>query len=427
MSSNLVTKTSIGATILIIALGSGLGFRQLSEISDLQQQVDANDPQTDNSPPPRRRILSSSNNSIADITTGLVELEPYGKEDPDLDKPYLDAQFKIEIASLSSVQSEEIVRQLLMSEKELSKSEIRVVRYSLTSLADEQPQATLDLIKLALEHPAFPNPSSFRKSATAALINLGREELDSVNNWFNSDSKISSVERFKVINGIFALRALGGFEEPFALVNSKMQGRNDIAAAIYGIQDSLTLESAEDYLSAVRKSELSPELKRQALKAFAIREFAPDFETTASWIESQNLEYQEIRGILNGLCDIMKPDRLPKWITWVAEDSVKRDRFSGNYESAMSHLLATMVKVDFVEVGQLINSLPENSRAKEYARSEYAKHMSSVNPKVAIEWFNTLPPGKEKTKTGRELYQKYHLMNPTMAEEFAIKNKLYVE
>ena len=238
MSPNLVTKTSIGATILIIALGSGLGFRQLSEISDLQQQVDANDPQIDNSPPPRRRILSSSNNSIADITTGLVELEPYGK------------------AALSSVQSEEIVRQLLMSEKELSKSEIRVVRYSLTSLADEQPQATLDLIKLALEHPAFPNPSSFRKSATAALINLGREDLDSVNNWFNSDSKISSVERFKVINGIFALRALGGFEEPFALVNSKMQGRNDIAAAIYGIQDSLTLESAEDYLSAVRKSEL---------------------------------------------------------------------------------------------------------------------------------------------------------------------------
>ena len=426
MSSVVFSRFSIGASLLILAIGIGLGSRQLSEISRLQQQVDSDPSHSSTSTSPRRRTLSSRKESTEETSARLVELEPYGKEDADLDKRFMDAKFVTQITTLSSSQSEEIARQFLLSGNELSKSEIRVVRYCLLSLADENPAVSLDLIKIGLKHPSFPSPHSFHKALNASLVNLGSVDLDPVNEWFNSGPDTQVVEQTKVLRDIFEKRSQRNYDETFTLFNNDVHGQMNKIWAMYGIHESLTLDRAGDYLTAVRNSELSPEQKREALEAFGTQNFAPDFEAAVSWIKDNNFEYQEFRGVLNGLRRKGAGD-LDKWISWIVDDSITRNRFSGAYESAMSNLLSAMVREDFVKAGKLINSLPERSRAKEYARSEYAKHMSSVNLDVAIEWFNSLPNGAEKIKTGRDLLQKYHLIAPDKAEEFAIKNNLYIE
>lgn len=424
--SQLSTKLSISAALLILALGVSLGSRQQSEIAQLQQQAESEVSQSNHSSSSRRRTVSTAKKTTSETIAKLLELEPYSKKDPEIDRRELDTYFKIEIASLSSSQAEKIARTILNSKNELNKAEIRLFRYSLVALADEHPQTTLEFINTALETSAFSNISQFRASAIPALTNLGKENLGAVIKWFASEPEIARTEQNKVLREIFKKRAPRNYSEALSLIENEIPNSMAQTWAMYGLHDSLTWDQIDDFLFSIRKSTASPNLKREALEVLGIRSLGKDVKTITEWIAENNFTYEEIRGVLNGL-KRRGAGSQTEWINWIAKDSLSRNRFSGAYQSAVRNLLTDLIHKDFVKAGQLINSLPHGSKIQEFAKTKYTYHISNLDLEAAIEWFDTLPPSTEKTKTGRDLYHKLFHTKPDLAEEFAIKNQLYVD
>lgn len=430
MISKTSSKISASITLVILAIGLWAGIRQTNQISKLKEQAKA--PSTSEAPTSQdsktqtRQKLPDDKISTDQLITTLLDLEPYGKDDPNIDNRTMNAQFKGEIATLTPSESEAVVKRLLSTKDDFTSSEVRLIRYCLKSLSDENPRSSLELIETVSKIPAF-SRISFARTASTALVNLGSQDLEAFNEWFESGFEIRHLQKDAALREIFYRKSQQSFPEAFALLHSSVANvGHQQAWAMYGIHTSLSIERAEDYLQAVRNSELPPNLKREAMEAFGTKNFAPDFESKISWIQSNDLSSEEILGLLDGLAR-RGSGEASEWITWIGNDLEPKGPYTGDHMAAVRNLLSNLVSEDFVKAGHLINSLPEGSKTQQYAKVKYADHLSSVNPKMAVEWFDILPDSPQKTKAGRSIYHSLSFQDPDLAEKFAAENNLYID
>ncbi len=427
--SRLFSPYSLGATIVILVLGLGLGSKQVSELKELkelQQRPQTIGPESGSNTPSRTRSISQAQGAADEVINKLADLEPYGKKDPSLDLKTQDAFFKIQIATLPSSQLEKVIDHLMGSEPPLSTSETRIFRYALLALADEHPVKTLDLVKTALSLPAFPKTSEFRSAISQALTNLNLSDLHRVDEWFQSGPKIRGLRASTVITKLFSRQAGADYPEAFRLVGQELKDPEHQAAAVKGIRASLTQESASEFLSALRRSTLSSDLKNNALEKIGTGNVWPDVHTTTAWMLENNFTREELNAVLNGLYR-RGSGREEEWIAWLTQDSIDMGKFSNTHKRALQNLLSSLIRQDFVKAGNLINSLPSKSKAQNFAESQYSLQIRSVDQKAAIDWFLSLDPGPTRTTTGQILYHELFRKDPLAAEEFARKGKLYLD
>ena len=111
-----------------------------------------------------------------------------------------------------------------------------------------------------------------------------------------------------------------------------------------------------------------------------------------------------------------------QWLDWLARSEMPDDLVK---ERAFQ-LATEWAGNDYLAAGKWLNSAPEGP-GKSAVTSAYAAKVYPRNPKVAMQWIQTLPQGPERTKALQMIYQgmqKKGSLDTSVAESFAREHGL---
>ena len=96
-------------------------------------------------------------------------------------------------------------------------------------------------------------------------------------------------------------------------------------------------------------------------------------------------------------------------------------------ESAMrdnvDNLIGQWTQQDYLAAGRWLTAAPEGP-AKQAAVSTYAGTVAEYEPKVAVQWADTLPEGEQRRRTYETILENWPKIDSAAAEAFAAKHGL---
>ena len=124
------------------------------------------------------------------------------------------------------------------------------------------------------------------------------------------------------------------------------------------------------------------------------------FVEVSDWIESANLSGDELDAATRDMQKKVRVGETGQWLDWLAKrdlpDDVSKDR--------AFELATAWTEKDYLAAGKWLKSAPD-SPEKSAVASAYAAKVYPYDPEGAMQWIQTLPEGRDRSKAVEIIYQ----------------------
>ena len=175
---------------------------------------------------------------------------------------------------------------------------------------------------------------------------------------------------------------------------------------------NVTLAALREYLGAQKDD---PTVSQQADRSFGYFswDFKPDgFEAARQWVASANLSPQELESFCAGLSISSEVDEPARWIEWMGATFPP-----GKGDDQIVNLISRWTRDDYEAAGKWLGSAAEGP-VKNAAIRGYAQAIFPQEPETAIQWLMTLPPGKDRDSTLKNIHRNWPENDPAAKEAF---------
>jgi hypothetical protein len=162
------------------------------------------------------------------------------------------------------------------------------------------------------------------------------------------------------------------------------------------------------------------EVESRAWQALAEQIAEDGFEAGSKWLLSVKPTSEELSGILDvmgmGLANARRVDDAGRWMEWIAK--TLPDDTSDDH---IARLMKSWTSGDYEAAGNWLASAPEGP-VKIAATRSYAQTVFKHDPETAMQWINTLPPGRDRDDTLKTIQANWAKDDPEGAAAFAREN-----
>ena len=418
-------RISIAISIIILAIGLATGLMHQRQLTTLRKdreqlakraaklgvQVESRDP-TGRSKLSIRRQESSDSPTLSVLDQlsayrrAMEELRQSGADcGPALQNQGFDLMERL--MDLDPEEMKQVIDSLVadMPQPEQEYSRRQMIELSIQMLAEDHPDVALSLFTNSrnlieeLEHG--------ETVITTSLANWAKKDPAAALAWIHQNQEgVPGIDRNEMISSTLAGAAKTDPKFAFKLLSEvetdKVHAIRAIAEAAHSPDDrTATLSAFRTYLTTVSDPVERESLRKIALGGFVESLSKESFETATSWMGAQNFSAEERDELVRALPEMATIEQSGKWIEWMAH-SLPPEKLG----ERVDQLVAPWTAMDCHAVAKWLGGQPDGP-AKTAAISAYAKTVAEHEPQSAVQWAMTLPAGEERSKTLKDIYQKW--------------------
>lgn len=429
-------KVSIAASILILlvaALFAFHGHQQLVTVRESHEKLVFSASQLGISVDPAHpdaavRITKRERvNKEADAKAAALEFIAFAREmeamekkggppDEGLQKRVLEMMDRL--MSLDSSQLKILIAEVRAARDLKDETRQGLIGFSIMTLSNDHPQAALALLTESSD--LFKDKGMGTHVISSSLAKWAKDDPLSALEWLRrNNGKFPDLITDDAKRGLIAGTAIQDPRLAFKLVGELdikevSQAISSIAHAARTPEErTATLVALRDHLAAIPDEKARAEAGRAALDQLARSALQENFDSASQWIASSKLTPEELESFADGLHHSSKTSECGQWVEWVGHN-LPPDKAA----QKIGNLVSNWTRNDYLAAGKWLTTAPEGPTKNAAIRS-YALTVSRYEPETAAQWALTLPPGKDRDQTLRNIYQNWPGDDGAAKEAFA--------
>ena len=292
-----------------------------------------------------------------------------------------------------------------------------LIGFSIMTLANDHPQAAIAIFTESAD--LLKESGMGNQVISSALTHWAKDDPLAAVEWVrangtkfpelvNDDAKRGIISGTAVNDPKLAFKLIGelGLKDPSQAVSNIMK------AAVTAEMRNASLAALREYAAASPDEVIRDRTVSDALSGMTYQLTREGFIAATRWLDSAGLSEKELEGFVSGgLAGSNRYEETGKWIEWSGE---KLPEPSGT----ISQLVRQWTRNDFQAAGKWLATTPDGP-TKNVSIRAYAETVSQYEPETAAQWAMTLPPGKDREQTLRNIHGKWPKEDAAAREAFA--------
>ena len=314
-------------------------------------------------------------------------------------------KFKDRITALDPTQMKILIAEICASLELEKESRERLVSLPIMILTSDHPQTALALLA---ESPDFMTKNVMNSDAVyESLTRWAKDDPAAALEWVRANgAKFPDLVDDDTKRGMISGTAMKDPQLAFKLIAEL--GIKDGDRAIYGIagaaktseQRTAILAALRAHLTTLPEGKIRDQASEAAIQELGVNTFKESFEAGSKWLENAALNREQ----LAEFCDLsygIKREETGKWIEWI-DTKLPVEKCKGN----IRQLVRNWTEIDYQAVGKWLATTPDGL-SKNISIRCYAEDIAEYEPASAAQWAMTLPPGKDRNETLKNIYQNW--------------------
>ncbi len=307
----------------------------------------------------------------------------------------------------------------LLDSTEISEDRRKGVIYRLIlHLKERDPQTALEMLCAAPE--LFPDDSPLKYTISDTFALLARQDMNRMIDWFKAnEAKMPADVSEKCKTAAIGIAAQEDPRRAFDLIrelgvkNPDSAIRNIAEVAKEAGPRTVALGVIREYLATISNEWERRQMRHRGIATLANKAAEEGFEKGTRWIADAGLSAEELESLPQGFEVPDKSTESGKWIEWLAETVHGRTT-----DERIRYLVSKWTGQDHRAAGEWLAAAPDGP-TKNISIQAYAATVSKYEPETATKWTLTLPPGKDRDRTLKNICQNWPNNDPAAKEAFA--------
>ncbi|RYD23235.1 MAG: hypothetical protein EOP88_04930 [Verrucomicrobiaceae bacterium] len=381
-----------------VSRAAGLGVSTVSLDGKATRLVTKRDRETSN---------EAGKQEVAELFDLLKDADA-AEEQSETDKKFEKAMERLIL--LGPEAAELLIRQVLADKELKRENKEGILGFMLSKLCEEKPQAVLHLL------PDLSGISADEKEDLhirdtllgMSLTNWGTKDPRATGKWMRENAA-----RFpNAINDSTKVGVLAGAarnDPALALAQIDEMEIADKEQAITVITRSAktaeartaTLSALRDYFSRLPDGDAKTGGMTKAIRVLVGSAFQEGYDSGTRWLETSNLDSSEM-AIAGSAIEYHHTHKdTARWLDWLGKNLP-----AGNAGEPIGRIMTKWTELDYQEAGKWLATAPAGA-ARSVSVQAYAAAVSRYEPDTAVQWAMTLPAGKDRDATLRQIHQNW--------------------
>ena len=436
-------KASIALTLLILALGAGIGWRDRQQVSaarELHEKLTreaaasglsreeepstAFKPRLRRKPEVRARFVFDGYIAYFRDHERMAASGDLQAAEAGMNERFMEIQEQIHCLDVDEAK---LLIAELRSCKEVDANRCRyLIESIIEGFVEDRPSSALEILSESVATVADPYIQSW-----------SRDVIDSAIKKWAEDDPAAALEWVRRNKGTFPADQMDGAKK--ALIKGaairdpqaafRLLGEVDIEdtdSGIYSImnacktpeQMNAALSGLQDYLGSIKDEQQRADARQNALGSMAVAAARSGFESGTKWLASANPSADGMENFaanLGGNISHIKGDDAAKWATWIGENSP-----AGGTDKILRTYVDGWAGTDYRAAAEWIKATPDGPSKNSSVRA-YAELVSQYEPETAVQWAETLPAGSDRDATLKTIRKNWAKKDAEGAAAFALK------
>jgi hypothetical protein len=431
-------KISIALSLLILGIGAVLGWQDHQRLAKVRMSHDRLVVETTQSGIVRDSVHTVDGSHVtkrerdrkhegkeAEAKNAAAEFIAFVKEMDAMDKKggqsEVGKQEKIlkmmdRMMALDSVQLKILIAEVRVNQGSKNQSQEAYIGLSIRVLANNHPQAALALIT---ESPDLLSGLMNRIVISSAMIKWAKDDPAAASEWVRANG-----EKFSALVDdnakCWMIKSVANNNPKLAFKLIAELGLKDGDEVIRGIataaktpeERTATLAALRAHLATLPEGEMRDNASGTALPYLGQNAAKEGFEAGSKWIENAALTSEQLAQV----CDFssgVKREESGKWVEWMGAKLPV-----GKSKDGIHNLVRKWAEDDYQAAGRWLAGTPDGPTKNISIRS-YAETVAKYEPESAAQWAMTLPPGKDREETLKNIYEKWPPNDEVAKEVFS--------
>ncbi len=418
-------KISIAISVLILAVGFAIRWndqRTLTVVREAHAKLVAEagrlgistDPAA-LAAVPRPTKRGEREDKQAEARLAAVEFIAFAKEmealqnkgdQPDEAMQKRTMEFMDRMMSLDASQLKFLIAELRETTELKDETRQGLIAFSIMTLASDQPQAALALFTESSD--LLDKGMMGGHVVSSALSRWANEDPMAALEWVRKNGeKFPDLVTDGAKRGLISGAAINDPQLAFKLIGelgieSSTQAVNEILSTAKTPEDRTKVFAAfREHLATLPDESACQAAFDSAAWPLARGVASEGFEAATQWVDQAGLSPAELASFSKGLPHSVKSSETGQWIEWIGGKLDEKER-----DQSVRNMVSNWTRKDFQATGTWLNNTPAGP-VKEAAIRSYAETVSSYEPEAAAQWAVTLPAGKERDATLKQIYQNW--------------------
>jgi TPR repeat protein len=137
------------------------------------------------------------------------------------------------------------------------------------------------------------------------------------------------------------------------------------------------------------------------------------FDAGSKWLATANLSQKEMKAFTGGLNNQVKAGEAGRWVEWIGE-TIPHGETNGD----IRNIVRNWTENDYQAAGKWLATTADGP-AKNTSIRTYAETASKYEPETAAQWAMTLPPGKDREATLKNIHKNWPKDDTAAKDAFA--------
>jgi hypothetical protein len=326
------------------------------------------------------------------------------------------------LLSLSPEASEILIRQVLADKELKRENKGGVLGLMLSKLCGENPQAVLRLLPDLSGISGDVNEDRHIHDSLlgTSLNNWGKKDPRAVGKWIRENGarfpgSINDSLKCGVLSGAakgdpaLALDLIDGM----GIVDKTRAVVIITRAAKTADERTATLEALRNHFSKLPDGDARQKEISTAVRDLARSAFQEGYGPATRWLEDMKLDSSGMLDAGSALEYHHTHRETGQWLDWLGKN-LPADQAG----EPISRIMAKWTELDYQTAGKWLSTAPEG-RTKTVSVQAYAAAVSKYEPSTATQWAMTIPAGKDRDATLRQIHQNWPRDQATARDAFA--------
>ncbi len=433
-------RISIALSLLILAIGAALGWQDhqrltivraghaklVAEAAKSGITLDPTRPENGLRTTKRERENKEieAKKAAAEFIAFAKEMETVEKKGSPPDEATQKKSMAImdRMMSLDAAQLKILIAEVRAAKDLKDETRQGLIGFSVMTLASDHPQAGLTLFTESSD--LFTKDSTMamgQQVISSSLAKWAKDDPTAALDWLSRNGEkfpdlIYDNAKRGMISGVAANDPKLAFKLIGELETKGGDGaiRSIIDAAKTPENRTATLAALREHFASLPEGEVRDQASSSAIQSLAQNAAKDGFEAGSKWIDNAGLTLEQLAGIAEGSFYYnIRSDETGRWIEWMGKTLPV-----GKSDDGIRNLVNRWTEKDYRAAGKWLSSSPDGP-AKNVSIRAYAETVSEYEPETAAQWAMTLPPGKDREETLKNIYQNWPKDDEAAKEAFS--------
>ncbi|MES2660174.1 MAG: hypothetical protein V4689_16240 [Verrucomicrobiota bacterium] len=428
-------KISIALSLLILAIGATFGWQDHQRLATVREShaklvaeaaksgitLDPANPEDGVRVTKRER-----EDKEKDAKKAAVEFIAFAKEmeamekkggEPDEATQKKIMEFMDRMMSLDAAQLKILIAEVRANKELKDESREGLIGFSIMTLASDHPQAALALFTESSDlfkdngmgkHVISSSLAKWAKDDPMGALEWVRTNGEKFPDLINDDAKRGMISGAAVNDPKLAFRLIS----ELGLKDGDNALRSIVDAAKTPEDRTATLAALREHLASLPEGEMRDQASKSAMLSLAQNAAKEGFEAGSKWIENAGFTPDQLIEI-SGFSYNVRGDETGQWVEWMGENLPE-----GKSSNGIRNMVRNWTENDYQAAGKWLAATPDGP-AKNISIRTYAETVARYEPESAAQWAMTLPPGKDREETLKNIYQRWPKDDEAAKEAFA--------